>query len=382
MASRNTPEHPRSTQSASPQWSRLEQEFPQDPRLALETLYALPIPLLDQIERRCNGLFSTDDVQFERRLRANSATGFWRRQPFFSQILDQSLLNEPRWLDVEDDAIVDASKLCAERVALDTRDLLTDRGDSSELESRARSKRAIQSEIHESLKGYVGWLATEGNFACDVHLLRGILPSISRPRELPGWQTGKAWRRIRRAAPQKGDLEIGEFLRAWSLDRLVTWELPEPIFARFRPGEDIPPNGLSPKGFTVFIPWPLLANRTLNFGDFAIYHKHRQDLSFLQPWLDGIPQWGPERFARMLDLYIYRELALVQRYGNRLHGHGPRLDLAFAAFWEPGATESELETRLETVRKIRGQLKKRQRQMKAALQELQASLSILSLTSQ
>jgi hypothetical protein len=97
------------------------------------------------------------------------------------------------------------------------------------------------------------------------------------------------------------------------------------------------------------------------------FHRTRTDLLYLEEWLNDSNSLGVKRCARMLEIYIYRELALSNRYAEQLRGQTEPLDLAFAAYFgketQPG---SDIDKGLESVRKLRRILRDRLKICEAA----------------
>ena len=87
-------------------------------------------------------------------------------------------------------------------------------------------------------------------------------------------------------------------------------------------------------------------------------------LAHLDGWLRGpqARQWGFARYAVMLQLYVWLELALRRRYPDSLDRQVVRVDRAFARF-SLGKNESVARDRLDrqsdAVRKIRVRMDER-----------------------
>ena len=152
------------------------------------------------------------------------------------------------------------------------------------------------------------------------------------------------------------------FLDRWCLARMDTWDLPIPVPPVQLTNDPVPTNDLHSTGVSLFIPWSLLADRDLKVEEILEYHRSRQDLSHLDGWTCSgrINSWGVERHAKLLTVFVYLELAIKQRYPNRLRGNLRKLDAAFRVFWGPPPADDEaLIAGTETARKIREELKRR-----------------------
>jgi hypothetical protein len=70
------------------QWRKLLAEFPRDSRLKPAIIYALPYALIEALRIHAPNLLSPADAHFEKRLHSLCVTGFWAKQPFYSETLD------------------------------------------------------------------------------------------------------------------------------------------------------------------------------------------------------------------------------------------------------------------------------------------------------
>lgn len=349
-------------------WTQFATEFPGDSRLTAEYLYALPAALLQKLREIAPNLLTAEDVRFEERLRHFAGTGFWNQRPFFSRILDDDLLADTPVEDTDVGAIARCRQLQRERERVFAIETFTTEqiapGVQSARENRVRS---FDVRIHNVLKGYVAWLISEPRYVQQLSLLKSLCAKIHHPARLPGHDQAAHRRRAVNGRLLHRDLIDIEIFRSWSLDRIVTWHLPEPVYPVFRPGENFPGHGLAAPGFAVFVPWPMLADRTLTLSEVALYHRQRVDFTHLNDWIQGLRNWGTRRFARMLDLYVYRMLAIEARYGDRLGGQAQGLDQAFAAYWQPTADAQQIDRAAEGAKKILTKLRARLRAAEASL---------------
>jgi hypothetical protein len=155
----------------------------------------------------------------------------------------------------------------------------------------------------------------------------------------------------------------------WCLERLVTWHLPLPI----QPGFPLPslydPDHTIDAGMTVFVPWYLLRDRGLTMSEIAEHRQFPEQRHHLGDWLGRIGgKWGHRRYAQMLALYVYWELALHPRYSGRLRGRTAALERAFARMLlaQGGCTRRidsrQVERRAESIRKLRKYMRRRLKQ--------------------
>ncbi|MEK6237960.1 MAG: hypothetical protein N2C14_24880, partial [Planctomycetales bacterium] len=127
--------------------------------------------------------------------------------------------------------------------------------------------------------------------------------------------------------------ECQQFHCRWGLDGLVTWDLPRPMRAELTDPALYPLSSVSSAGVTLFVPWHLLRDRSLDLHQLADHRRVLDAPKHLTSWLDKESKdWGHERFATMLRLYVYLDLALKRRYGDRLKGRTGKIDEALTLY--------------------------------------------------
>lgn len=120
----------------------------------------------------------------------------------------------------------------------------------------------------------------------------------------------------------------------------------------------------------MFLPWPLFIDQMIQYRQLVEFYQARNNLSHLADWLTAKNRWGYARFARLMEMFVYLELALKQRYPERVKGRLEQIDLTFAKYWEVGrASSAKMEAQLDSVRKIRQKLGQRLRQCDRALND-------------
>ena len=141
----------------------------------------------------------------------------------------------------------------------------------------------------------------------------------------------------------------------WGLERLVSWELPVPLKPELVQPSLYHLTDLVSAGVLVFAPWYLLRDKTINLHVLANRKSVLSSTSHLKQWLGRkTDQWGHDRYARMLKLYVYLELALKARYGDRLRRQLDALDGAFAGFIYGDPVRAS-----DSVKKMRRELSRR-----------------------
>jgi hypothetical protein len=115
-------------------------------------------------------------------------------------------------------------------------------------------------------------------------------------------------------------------------------------------------------GILVFVPWYLLRKKDVSLGEIAKHERITRQPEELTEWLDGKPEknFGPDRFAELLEVYVYLELCLKARYGNRLEGKINKIESALGRFLcDDQSDEDAVVNKAESVSKIRRVMEKR-----------------------
>lgn len=345
------------------QWEKLNDEFPGDPRLEIDPLFALPQELLTAIEIHCPEILPLSDFRFERRLRELSATGFYRHQTVFSDVLDGYHWNT-------DEFQLEAVSDSPERVLVDQdtafREVLsTDAFTEALAAQRQAIRQSIESRVRERLLGYSGWLVTHPEYWREV--IRFQLAHYAVMQEYgecsPQFAVGAKFQgRRRNKNVEWAKAALQALFDRWCLSGCCTFHIPEPTRAGMMVGDTIQSPGIRSDGITLFLPWPLLADRSFTVTELFEFHRKKTDLHHLDEWFGKSSKLSYIRYSRMLQLYVYLHLALKQRYRDRLRGSMDDLDVAFAAFWEPTEkSKSALSKGAESVRKLRQALNRRRK---------------------
>lgn len=360
----------RPTNRPESQWKKLSAQFPKSPHLLSEVLYALPAKLVTCIETHAPKVFTKSDVRFERALRRLSATGFYRRQPMFSELLDSQLLGSK---SIDLGAITDHDERLDRRTQNRLRDALSaDRTQKAQHDRRERLRKRIDQDIELRLRGYAGWLATHPGYWADVCTVQFVCERVlARDGEYPALtdRFQEPFLPSPRSNPGRRDAiaRIQMLLDRWGLDSFSTFAIPTPMRPGIWTGDRFNPGTIVPDGLSLFLPWPMLVDGWITLQKLIELHRTRTDLRHLEEWLNDSNSLGVKRCARMLEIYIYRELALSNRYAKQLRGQTEPLDRAFAAYFRKEAQPvSDIDKGLESVRKLRRILRNRLETCKAA----------------
>jgi len=334
-------------------WRELRRRFPDHPHLDDESLLALPEVFLSALRECVPGLLTSQEVEFEQALREIATTGFFRQQQIVSTVLEP----EPA------PGATDGHGHHGQQTLLDVLRYGTISPQTA-INRQEREWELIEAE-HLRLRGYAGYLLANPVFRADVAYLRtylsappslAIAPELADEDRLPPGPESAVFRRdlVRTHARQ--------FLGRWSLNRMLTWDLPDPTPAAIHPRDSAPVNPAFPAGITLFLPWSLLADHAFTGQFVDSYQRRRVDLRHLSDWIEQRQEWGPLRYSRLLEYSVYRFLVLETRYAASLRRRTGWVDQAFQKFWGlPFTAASGPEQRAEvhpTLRKIKAHLQR------------------------
>jgi hypothetical protein len=113
-------------------------------------------------------------------------------------------------------------------------------------------------------------------------------------------------------------------------------------------------------GLTLFLPWYLSREKDLKLREVCEQQAILMRPSHLAGWLERTKHFGHERSAVMLNLYVYLELALKARYGDRIRGNTQALDYALGHFLVACSLGGDVDlSSEESIRKIRQEMQRR-----------------------
>jgi hypothetical protein len=352
-------------QDPSPNYTALVEAYPGHPALKQETIYAIPTPLIDAISREVHDFFSAGDEAFERKLARLAGTGFFLGRP----------INYPPLYAAPVHPAAAGELLEWEerhgRSNARIRELLNDEmrqeGISDEqIERYWKDEVETQKRIEARRWGYVGWLATDPGFRRARRLFRDKW--LKRIEALGGFPDfPMSYFGERPSSPKVKDRPFYDgcigFYRSWSLHSLATWDLPIPMRPdTFQPSLYHLP-ATDDAGITIFVPWHLLRDKDLKIAELTKHKLTLKSQPHLEGWFNGEKNWGYDRFAIMLKLYVYLELCLKARYPDRVAGHLEKLDYALGYFLAQHASAQEVHlSKADSIRKIRQEMARRLKQ--------------------
>jgi hypothetical protein len=310
-----------------------------------ELLYAIPSALLNAIQEETPNLLTSQEAAFEQDW-AKLCTRHHALGVFHGRPVTWSLLNRPGIPIFSEDQF---RKLGWDRyIKLDD----------------AQQALCACSDLLDPLCvrsiAYVGWLLTYPLFLTERDLLRDRWASaIKLLGEIPAYPVQAAEELSKSRRPRNGidvfpaiSADFNAFYERWLLQRMPTWDLPEPCGANLT-GEQLPcdrPPLVSKFMINVPNTMRLPANSPLQ-KTLEDIQRH-QTPEHLRPWLDVQDQKNSDglrygRFGNIFRLAFYRDTVLSGRYGNRIAGHVEELDESFAIFLHVG---------IDSVKKLRLQM--------------------------
>ncbi len=328
--------------SSHPEWDAFAARHFGMPSLALDPLYSLSEELINAILDTAPQFFTADQVAFERDLARTADIGFFLHSPLGSSHETATAL-EKRQTDSAN-AIRD---LLAEELrgrgadAEDCRAFAENDGDQAE---RTRSRQAA----------YAGWLVLNATYHAELRGFRerweGTVRLAGRFPRLPTWFGADPL--DRRGLSPAFLTDSYQFFARWGLDTLLTWDWPVPMEPDLNVGLRQNMDLLSPAGAVLFLPWYLLRGGVLDLKAVIDNCRLASPPEHLHGWVnkrgDRLEGVGDVRYATLLLLYRFGELALRRRYADACAGNQHRLDLALA---------SVIGRQCDTVKKLRHELR-------------------------
>ena len=253
-------------------WAEFAGRHRGHPHLAHDPLYSLPEGLIDSIVGLAPGVFSEQEVAFERDLAKATGGGlFFRRRAVPCLLLPRSVDGPPDALD--------------RRVRDARADLLKDRGISRlQLEEFDRGEAELHDRVDLRAAAFAGWLVSNRGFRTERDQLiervgsyveeTGRFPSL--PRSYLGEPSGVKDRR-------EGAFHL--FYRRWNLSSFLTWDLPLPL----RPEVGVTTLDtftLSGAGIALFLPWYVAEDGRFSPDEMAAHLRSIHRPAHLAGWLE------------------------------------------------------------------------------------------------
>jgi len=345
-------------------WSELKKRYPNQPCLDDDTVYSLPTGLIKSIKKHLPNLWSKEEFQFENDLNEIAGMGLFLKQPFWYPLLKEYFppSNEDARHFKDDQARID------QKIRLTIEEDMRRYGCSELMIKRYfEEEKRYKLQAQERQMGYAGWLVTSPEFQiCKAEFVcewweqiqqRGEFPSVP-PMKMLGDSTPipKSQR------PFYADYT--RFYYDWSLETLTTPHLPLPMHSNPVGYSQYSQDVFAGSGVTLFVPWYLLADQDLKLHEIVKHQLSYGHKKHLNGWLDknskDRQKWGYQRFATMLNMFIFLECGLYARYKGPLNRKVKKIDEAFAEFLEGKALDGAvLDRKLESTRKIRQEFNRR-----------------------
>jgi hypothetical protein len=349
----------------------LRSQYPDDPRLAHETIYSLPPALSLLLAGSPYNLLTSNDLEFELLLRSACGTGIHCNRPFATIVLDQFGTGETSFPgQLWPTSVFEETDLT--QTLLDEGMTAHRHGQKSSTARRIRTTRQkISSQLRLLMRGYVAWLIHDTTFRKELGDLRNAWnagPSTEMPTCNANQLDPQQWRG--RGGPEAArwrdqTVLASRFLRRWSLARLQTWDLPIPVAADTLMTRTPAASSLGatavidrlndPAGMSLFLPWWLFVDRDFSISQLKAYHAARLDLTRFDSWLEPKKKdrFGHARYEMLLDLHTYLNLALKVRYPDKIHGKVGALDQAFVRWFKTRKPNPIYKLGVESVKRIR-----------------------------
>jgi hypothetical protein len=303
-------------------WRELSRRWRGSPFLDLNPLYSLPVGVIDILPRQLPGVWTEEELKFERDLAQTTGGGFFHHRPFPCPFL-------PPPPDARVDSLLEeARELLAEELNREgLHELQIQRHFQAEEERRDEA-------VLRSL-AYTGWLVTNPEFLAERDQWREVWEQ--RVADAGGFPALRLSCLGERPAPVGLDeAELHVFYRRWGLHTFLTWDVPVPIGPQLHHVVHANVIPLGSAGLLLFLPWFLLRDKDLSLETLVPGLRAVRQPAHLKGWLSresgDQQELGYDRLKNLLVLYWCGGLALGGRYVDRLEGNAGRLDQAFATY--------------------------------------------------
>lgn len=341
-----------------PAWIEFAKAHRGHPSLKGDSIYAIPPQLLEAIRKMAPKFLNPEETQFERDLADAAGVGFFLKRRIQYELLETG---KPQPKASEWDERLSTVSTGMKGMLVEQ---MRENGASvAEIEGYWKLERQMRTRLKERQAGYAGWLVTEPAFRQDCMLVRrhlrrrlqrlGGFPCfpMSFFAESPGYLAKRD--RPFYAAYMR-------FYRDWSLHTMATWKLPVPMRPEMGDPSFYDLRRVHEAGMTLFLPWYLSREKDLKVREVCEQKAILMRPSHLAGWLERTKHFGHDRYAVMLNLYVYLELALKARYGDRIRGNTQALDYALGHFLVACSLGGDVDlSSEESIRKIRQEMQRR-----------------------
>lgn len=295
-------------------------------------LYGLPRPLVSAIAEETSEFFDSEAYSFECRLSRVL-------EPYRSIGLDRACLIHCPLFEAQSTAPISKElfeSLNWSHVGIEFESL------NAELEETDSNA----GQIRRQLNAYIGWLITNPSFIREVEQFReqvsdGQLQYTSEDELIAQTRLTK----------------FQEFCARWQIDGFYCWDLPCPPSTNFG-GPELP-KWMQSCAEPVTLQIPSVVRLPSRFPVEKLVKQAADSLtgSHLTEWQRIVNRstrkLGVRRFADILHVHFFRNIALASRYSSRFHGNVEALDRAFGKFLGGRSAECVKELRLEIERRLK-----------------------------
>lgn len=335
-------------------WTVFQVTFPDHVARYGQELIALPEGLLETLNEMLPGVLNDDDIAFESALRRAAGIGFSNRQPIHMPAMARRQKLAPTkeaWRDRS------ASSAAAIQEMLDE-EMRRDGLNELEISERRQKAAEFERSADERELGYVAWLITCREFQRDLADFRKSWGTkIELDGAFPALPTALLDLNPPAVPPSERPFydDYCSLFRKWCLHTLAGWDLPLPMQMRLDMPSLYQTATINEAGLAAFLPWYMLV-KEVSLQDLIEQFgppKH------LRPWIEPGKAIGRKRSAIKLEVYLYVERGLFQRYRKRLGRNVESLDRVLSEYLiKRDVLAGNAENMQESIRKVRTLLRR------------------------
>lgn len=342
-------------------WTVFQVRFPDHVAKYGKELIALPEELLATLNDMLPGVLGDDDIAFESALRRAAGIGFSNRRPIHMAALARRQKLAPK-NDTRQDRL--AKNAVAIQAMLDE-EMRSDGWNELETSERRQKATEFARSADERELGYVAWLITCPEFQRDLADFRTSWGTrIESDGAFPALAMALMDAKSPTVLPSERPFydDYCRLFRKWCLHTLAAWDLPLPMRMRLDMPSLYPTATTAEAGLTTFLPWYMLV-KEVSLPDLIEQFgppKH------LRPWIEPGKSVGRKRSAIKLEIYLYVERGLLQRYRKQIGRKVESLDRVLSAYLiKRDALIGNAENKQESIRKVRTLLRRELDALKA-----------------